>query len=362
MFDHDERISRLRSIGLAPPIMSRLLALPEHEHLQPLRVTEVQRDRMTLHDGEREHVARALPALLQRLAAERDAIAVGDWVLAERSALGEWWLHARVPPQTQLARRARSNNDGAGLTRRVIVSNIDSVLLVMGLDGDFNLKRLDRYLTMARTAGIAALVVLTKADACAEPGARLVAVGQRLRPAEDAIAVDARSASIRAAFAPWLGAGQTLALVGSSGAGKSTLTNTLAACELQAAGAVRNDDSRGRHTTSARTLHALPGGACIIDTPGLRTLRLDADESEVTGAFDDVARLAPMCRFRDCQHQHEPGCAVRDGVAGEWLANYQKLRREARRDAMTWLERRAQLSVWKGRGREAAARIKAKRV
>ncbi len=362
MSDHDERFSRLRAIGLAPPILSRLLALPEHEQLHPMRVTEVQRDGLSLHDGDGERRARVLPALPQRLAADNDALAVGDWVLAERSALGVWWVHARVPPSTQLARRSRSNaGTGEGLNRRVIVSNVDTVLLLMGLDGDFNCKRLDRYLTLARSAGVAALVVLTKADACAEPGARLIAVGERLRPAEDAIAIDARSPSIRAAFAPWLGQGQTLALIGSSGAGKSTLTNTLAGATLQSIGAVRSDDSRGRHTTSARTLHALPGGACIIDTPGLRTLRLDVDEDEVTGAFDDVARLALHCRFRDCQHRQEPGCAVRDGVARERLANYDKLRREARRDTMTWLERRQQLSVWKGRGRVAAARIKAKR-
>ena len=140
---------------------------------------------MTLHDGASEHRARALPALLQALLAEADAIAVGDWVLAERNALGEWWVHVRVAPETQLARRARSNGDG--LRRLLIVSNVDTALLVMGLDHDFNLQRLERYLAMVRLAGVGALVVLTKADGCDDVGPRLVAVGERLRPAEDAM-------------------------------------------------------------------------------------------------------------------------------------------------------------------------------
>ena len=150
-------------------------------------------------------------------------------------------------------------------------------------------------------------------------------------------------------------------LVGSSGAGKSTLINTLAGAPLQGTGAARSDDSRGRLTSTARTLHAVAGGACIIDTPGLRTLRLDAGEDELARAFDDIARLAALCRFRDCAHQHEPGCAVRDGVAPQRLANFQKLSREARRDSMTLQQRREQLALWKQRGRAAHARGKAKR-
>ena len=171
MFD-EQSLSRLRSIGLSPPILDRLLAHARHETLRPMRVTEVQRDAVTLHDGRHEHRARALPALLQALAEQADALAVGDWVLAEHSALGEWWVRARVAPETQLARRAADGGHGA--RRQVIVSNVDTALLVMGLDHDFNYKRLDRYLTLARVAGVGVLVVLTKADGCADiaPAAR----------------------------------------------------------------------------------------------------------------------------------------------------------------------------------------------
>ena len=172
------------------------------------------------------------------------------------------------------------------------------------------------------------------------------------------MALDGREPGVNLWLAPWLVAGQTLVLLGSSGAGKSTLTKTLVGAALDGAlpdtGAVRGDDSRGRHTTSARTLYRTPAGACIIDTPGLRALRLDVDDgADLAVAFDDVARLAPQCRFRDCQHQQEPGCAVRQGVPDERLRNFHKLLREAKRDSLTVLERQAQVAQWKARGRAA---------
>jgi ribosome biogenesis GTPase / thiamine phosphate phosphatase len=164
-----------------------------------------------------------------------------------------------------------------------------------------------------------------------------------------------------AALAPWLQTGQTLVLLGSSGAGKSTLTNALTQTQVQLIGGNREGDGRGRHTTTARSLHVIPGGACIIDTPGLRTLRLDGEADALNLAFGDVAALALQCRFRDCQHAQEPGCAVRVGVPPERLRNYQKLLREARRDTLTALERKAQVSQWKARGRAAKVRMDAKR-
>jgi ribosome biogenesis GTPase len=149
-------------------------------------------------------------------------------------------------------------------------------------------------------------------------------------------------------------------VLGSSGAGKSTLTNTLLGEAVQDTGAVREHDSRGKHTTTARSLHRLPGGACIIDTPGLRALRPDADEETLTASFGDIQSLAATCRFRDCKHRDEPGCAVREGIGADRLRNYHKLLREARRDSMSVLERQQQLSMWKQRGREARIRMRAK--
>jgi ribosome biogenesis GTPase len=169
------------------------------------------------------------------------------------------------------------------------------------------------------------------------------------------------ASSAAQALAPYLNAGQTVVLLGSSGAGKSTLTNTLAGAPLQDTGAVREHDSRGKHTTTSRSLHRLPGGACIIDTPGLRALRPDVDEATLAWLFDDIGRLAMQCRFRDCRHQEEPGCAVREGIGSDRLRNYHKLMREARRDTMSLLERQQQAAVWRARGKATRQWMKIKR-
>ena len=357
---------RLRGIGLTPSVVQQLAALQATDpdpHPVPdttlLRVVEVQREGLTLHDGAAEHAARLLPALRSRLAADGDAVAVGDWVLGYRNKLREWWVRARVPPLSQLARRLHDGRDK--VTRVVIVSNVDTALLVMGLDHDFSLRRLERYLALAQMAHVSAVVVLTKADLCDDTPERMAQV-QAMLPADAAVvAVNALAEDARVALAPWLQPGQTLVLLGSSGTGKSTLTNTLTGTQVAVTGASRAGDGRGRHTTTARSLHGTAEGACIIDTPGLRTLRLDGDARDLDAAFADIAQLAGECRFRDCQHEDEPGCAVRGSVAPERLKNYNKLLREARRDSLTALERKVQVQQWKARGRQARIRADAKR-
>ncbi len=351
---------RLRPIGLTPALLQQLGTLgPATADGALMRVVEVQREGLTLHDGLAEQAARLLPALRHALADEGEAIAVGDWVLAEHNTLAEWWVRARVPPINQLARRLHDGRDK--VTRAVIVSNVDTALLVMGLDHDFSLRRLERYVALVQMAGVTPVVVLTKADLCGDTAARLAQV-QALLPAQAAVvAVNALQADARQALQPWLQPGQTLVLLGSSGTGKSTLTNTLTGAFVAITGANRADDSRGRHTTTARSLHATAEGACLIDTPGLRTLRLDADADDIGVAFGDVAQLAGQCRFRDCRHEEEPGCAVRDAVPPERLKNYNKLLREARRDSLTALERKTQVQQWKARGRQARQRLEAKR-
>ncbi len=356
----------LRRIGLLPALIQQVMGLQaEHEgdaafdHSVLLRVTEVQREGLHLHNGEEELRGRLLPALRNALTEQADAVAVGDWVLAQRNDLGEWWVHSRVPPLNQLARRLHDGRDK--VARVVIVSNVDTALLVMGLDHDFNLRRLERYVALVRLAGVCAVVVLTKRDLCGDALARQEAV-QAMLPADiAAVLVNALSDEPTQRLAPWLQTGQSLVLLGSSGAGKSTLTNALLGAATQDTGANRAGDSRGRHTTTTRSMHITPQGACIIDTPGLRTLRLDGEEQAFAQVFDDIGRLATQCRFRDCQHGNEPGCAVRDGVAPERLRNYQKLLREARRDTLTALERKAQVQQWKARGRNAQVRSDAKR-
>ena len=354
---------RLQAIGLVPAIVQHCLALrsshPDAAHGELLRVIEVHRDALALHDGTGVRVGKALPALHQRLQTEADALAVGDWVLSTTNTHGQCWVHERVPPLNQLARRLHDGRDK--LARAVIVSNVDTALLVMGLDGDFNLRRLERYVALVRMAGVQPLVVLTKADLCAHTPARLQAAQALLPHGAQAVALNALGTAPRTVLGPWLQPGQTLVLLGSSGAGKSTLTNALLGSAAQDTGPNRSGDNRGRHTTTVRSLHALPGGACVIDTPGLRTLRLDGDAEQLDAVYDDITRLAGQCRFRDCRHAEEPGCAVRSGVAPERLRNFQKLLREAQRDTQTVLERKAQVATWKARARGARVRMDAKR-
>ncbi len=351
---------RLRGIGLAPAIVQQLSGLePLGADPALMRVVEVQRESVHLHDGVTESSASLLPTLRAVLAADGDALAVGDWVLAERNDFGQWWVHARVPPLNQFARRLHDGRDK--VTRAVIVSNIDTALLVMGLDHDFNLRRLERYAALVRLAGVTPLAVLTKADLCADARARRREAEAVLPASTVALAVDALGGQPATALARWLQPGQALALLGSGGAGKSTLTNALTGTATQATGANRGGDGRGRHTTTARSLYVTPHGACIIDTPGLRALRLNGEADALGAVFDDIARLAPDCRFRDCRHEAELGCAVHDGVAGERLRNCHKLLRQARRDSISALERKAQVQQWKARGRTALQRLSAKR-
>jgi ribosome biogenesis GTPase len=214
---------------------------------------------------------------------------------------------------------------------------------------------------MVTPAGLWPVVVLTKADLAEDAGARSDEVSRRVGAHVDVRAVNALEPDCASTFAPYLGAGQTLVLLGSSGAGKSTLTNALIGGAVQDTGPVRADDSRGRHTTTARSLHRLPGGACVIDTPGLRGLAPDIDEAALAASFEDIRALSLQCRFRDCTHTDEPDCAVRAGVAPDRLANYQKMLRDLRRDTMTPLQKREVVSMWKARGRAAAVRMKMKR-
>jgi len=350
---------RLAAIGLSETVAARAHAAADAlgaTDVALYRITVVHRAGLELSDGDRVVSARALPRLLRGGA---DALAVGDWALAAPDAAGDLWVHHQVAPTSRICRR-----DGDGAVH-AIVSNVDRALIVMGLDDDFNPRRLERYLALVVASGVQPHVVLTKADvAAADPERRdrLVAQLRQRLPADiDIVAVDATDAASAAAFADLDRPGQTLVALGSSGAGKSTLTNTLLGAAVQDTGAVRVNDGRGMHTTTARSLHRLPGGGCIVDTPGVRTLRPDADGDALLASFADVATLASRCRFRDCAHQGEPGCAVQGGVDADRLRNYQKLLREHRRDALTWVERRQQVAAWKSRGKDARVRIRMKR-
>jgi ribosome biogenesis GTPase len=342
MIDFD--FAALRRIGLTNPIAARLAA---HDGGLPARIAAVRRGALVLHDGLHEFPAR-LPG------AQPVAPAVGDWALFGHDDHGDAWVRALVEPMNDLVRRTANG------TRQRLAANVDTALLVMGLDGDFNLRRLERYLMLAQSCGVAPVVVLTKGDLVHDADARAAQLVARIPASIPVVRVHALESRAADVLAPWTGAGQTLVLLGSSGVGKSTLTNTLADAH-QDTGGVRKGDDRGRHTTTSRSLHLCAGGACVIDTPGLRAWQPDADEEDVGAAFGDIDALAAHCRFHDCSHVEEPGCAVRGVVDTDRLRNYHKLLREVRHAAATPLDRIAERSKWKVLNRMAKARAQAKR-
>jgi ribosome biogenesis GTPase len=342
MIDFD--IAALRRIGLNNPIAARLAL---HDRGRPARVASVHRTSLVLHDGLQDLPARPHPSL--------DAsVAVGDWVLFDHNDQDEAWVHTLVDPLNELVRR-----DAHG-TRQRLAANVDTALLVMGLDGDFNLRRLERYLMVARSCDVASVIVLTKGDLAPDADERAAQVAARLPATVSVVRVHPQEPGAADVLAPWTGEGQTLVLLGTSGVGKSTLTNTLTGAHQQTGG-VRKGDDRGRHTTTSRSLHLCAGGACVIDTPGLRSWQPDADEDDVNAAFDDIETLAAHCRFHDCSHMEEPGCAVRDAVDADRLRNYHKLLREVRHAAATPLDRIAARARWKVLNKMARARAQAKR-
>jgi ribosome biogenesis GTPase / thiamine phosphate phosphatase len=265
-----------------------------------------------------------------RLAAEAggDWPAVGDWVCLEGEGSGEAAIREVLPRWSRIARKSA----GKKSKLQVLAANCDSVFLMMGLDGDFNLRRLERYLALAWKSRARPVVVLNKRDICAEPDVRVRQVEQSA-PGVTICTICATSGIGLDALRPYIRTGQTVALLGSSGVGKSTLVNHFLGEEHQAVQGVRECDSRGRHTTTARQLFFLSTGAMMIDTPGLRELHLWDAQEGLQQVFSDVAERAKNCRFRNCSHSGEPGCAVQDAVdRGKMdesrLVNHRKLQRE----------------------------------
>jgi ribosome biogenesis GTPase len=271
--------------------------------------------------------------------------AVGDWVQVRPAS--EFCLIQEVEPRrTAFIRRAAGRRHAS----QCVAANIDVCFVVCGLDGDFNLRRIERYLVLAWESGARPVVVLNKEDVCLDVGAALQAVRSTGGRAE-VVAISARRSVDPLRSCLWSGA--TAALLGSSGAGKSTIANALTGGAI-ATREVREHDSRGRHTTTASMLMALPGGAWLIDTPGMRELGLLAGETSLELGFPEIALLASECRFGDCRHEEEPGCAVRQAVddgriAPERWVSYAKLQREARHNALEAdpMANRAEKQKWK---------------
>ena len=296
------------------------------EGTEPARVARVDRGRLRVlaADGERT----AVPGAALRDESGLGAPAVGDWV-ALRGELAV----AVLPRRSAFTRTVAGRSSGA----QVVAANLDTVLVVDALVGPTRLRRVERYLAVAWSSGATPVVVLTKADLCDDVGAAVAEV------AEDALGVAVLAVSSATgegldAVRALLGPGRTAAMVGPSGVGKSSLANALAG-ELVAGTQEIREDGRGRHTTTARELHVLPGGGLLVDTPGMRELGLYEDREGIATAYGDVAELAAACRFRDCGHRTEPGCAIAavidDGrLDPARLLGWRKLEAEAHRQRL----------------------------
>ena len=253
-----------------------------------------------------ERLARVSGRLRHGAGGRADFPAVGDWVvLAPSEPDSDARIRAVLPRATRFSRRAA----GSPTEEQVVAANIDIVFLVSGLDQDFNPRRIERYLVTAWESGAAPVIVLNKADLLGDPGA-VVAEVEALAAGVPVYAVSAKHPASLAPIAAQLTRGRTAALLGSSGVGKSSLANALMGEERLRTREVREADSRGRHTTTGRQLIVLPGGGILIDTPGMRELQLWDTGEAVAGAFSDIEALGAGCRFRDCRHAGEPGCAV----------------------------------------------------
>jgi ribosome biogenesis GTPase / thiamine phosphate phosphatase len=298
------------------------------------RVAISQRDLYRLYTASGELDAEPSGALWYRTEERAGMPVTGDWVAAREVAPGQAIVEAVLPRRTLFVRRAAGRRE----EQQPLAANIDVVFLVCGLDGDFNLRRLERYLTLAAESGAAPVVVLNKADITGERDAR-VAQAAAVAGSAPVVACSARTCEGLEALTAYVGCGQTVALLGSSGVGKSSIVNRLLGEERFETAGVRESDSRGRHTTTRRELVVLPRGGVLIDTPGMRELQLWAGADSVNSAFDEIGALAASCRYGDCGHSNEPGCAVAAALAAgtldaDRLSSYQKLLREAQRHAL----------------------------
>jgi ribosome biogenesis GTPase len=336
------------------PFYSQQLTLEDLDESFPARVAAVHRSLLVVLAESGEHQI-GLPQRLRPDGAT-PGITVGDWLLVQ----SETHQVVRMLERQSLVARMAAGTEPA---QQAIAANVDTLFVVTSCNADFNLSRLERYLAVAFEAGVMPVILLSKVDSCADPGPYTAAARSASKDLS-VITLDARdSDGSLAAVSPWLGQGQTVAFVGSSGVGKSTLINSLLGMSTQQTRDIRQDDQKGRHTTTARQLFQAPCGAWLIDTPGMRELKIGAVESGLGRTFVDIESLATACRFRDCSHRNETGCAVRgameDGrLDSRRLENYLKLSREAERVALPPWRRRQEQSQF---GRIARAAQKRRR-
>ncbi|MES0862451.1 ribosome small subunit-dependent GTPase A [Ruegeria sp. SCPT10] len=301
----------------------------DYSNHTPYRISAVHRDRLIGLSTEGE-------TPLTSPSRSTGDFAVGDWVLADQDQRIQHLLDRR----SLLQRRAA----GTGAEAQLIAANLDVLFIVTSCNADFNLPRLERYLALANQAGCYPVIVLTKADLCADPDA-VQRQAQKLGPFLTILTVNALDPEDIEEVLSWCPTGQTAALVGSSGVGKTTLANGMTG-QAEATASIREDDAHGRHTTTARALHPMRNKGWLIDTPGMRALRLLDAQEGVDEVFSDILDLSQGCRFSDCQHEQEPGCAVQAAITDGTLDparldRWRKLRREDQRNSETLAQSRA---------------------
>lgn len=292
------------------------------------RVTEQHRDLYKVAGEEGELLAGVSGNFIYRANDNSDFPAVGDWVMIDRTddSAGNAVIHQILRRKSVFERKAAGTGNGI----QVVAANIDVIFICMSLNADFNLRRVERYLSIAWDSMATPVIVLTKADLCNDLDQRLAELA-KASVGTDTVVCSSLEENGYQAVLPYIGEGKTIAFIGSSGVGKSTLINRLLGEEVMATKEIREDDDKGRHTTTHRQLILLPGGGIVIDTPGMRELQLES--ADLSRAFSDLEDLAEQCRYNDCSHTSEPGCAVRNAIESgelpeERLGSYRKLKKE----------------------------------
>lgn len=311
------------------PFFQQQLTLEEWDSSIPARVVAQHRSHIELISERDKHklvLTMGMPSF-----------STGDWVLLDSQGDFQRLLER----QSLFSRKA----SGTKVASQLLAANIDTAFVTCSLNDNFNLNRIERYLALAKKAGTEVVVVLTKSDLCEDPD-NWVRQVQALDPLLMVKAVNGLDSKTVKALEPWCLTGKTIALLGSSGVGKSTLVNALLGQSAQQTSGIREADSKGRHTTTARSMYFMPTGGILLDTPGMRELQIADCEQGLKETFSDIGELESQCRYSDCQHQDEPGCAVQSAIqAGELderrLKNYSKLMREQRLNSASLAEKRS---------------------
>ena len=324
----EESPLNLQSLGYTPALAEQFAAYAEGEMI-PGRIALEHKHLYRIYTEHGELLGEISGKMRHQALTREDYPAVGDWVvITPRPGEGKATIHAILPRKSKFSRKVAGNTT----EEQIVAVNVDTVFLVNALNNDYNVRRLERYLILAWESGANPVIVLSKADLCEDVDARLAEV-ETIAMGVPVHVISAEKEEGLDSLTPYFQEGHTVALLGSSGVGKSTLINRICGQEKQRVNDVRQGDDRGKHTTTHRELICLPQGGIVIDTPGMRELQMWEADTGFRDAFEDIEELAELCQFSDCQHQKEPGCAIRiaiqDGtLSQERYANYQKLQRE----------------------------------